>query len=75
MVEANAWMEYINDIVHKKDFETNSYVAENVCTSAAIYGQDGSAWAWSTKFPELKSYELPIEGMDGSVKNVRVNEF
>ena len=57
------------------DYNTNSYVAENVCTVAAIYGQDGSAWAWSPTFPELTTYEFPLEGMDGSVKNVPINEI
>lgn len=50
---ADAWMEYINQIVNKIDFEDNSIVAEGVCENAAIYGQDGSAWAWSPTFPEL----------------------
>ena len=68
-------MEYINQIIHKMDYNTNSYVAENVCTAAAIYGLDGSAWAWSPTFPELTTYEFPLEGMDGSVKNVTVDEI
>ena len=68
-------MEYINQIVHKMDYNTNSYSAENVCTAAAIYGLDGSAWAWSPTFPELTTYEFPLEGMDGSVKNVTVDEI
>ena len=57
------------------DYNTNSYSAENVCSAAAIYGLDGSAWAWSPTFPELSTYEFPLEGMDGSVKNVTVNEI
>ena len=57
------------------DYNTNSYSAENVCSAAAIYGLDGSAWAWSPTFPELTTYEFPLEGMDGSIKNVTVNEI
>ena len=68
-------MDYINQIVNKMDYNTNSYSAENVCAAAAIYGLDGSAWAWSPTFPELTTYEFPLEGMDGSVKNVTVDEI
>ena len=52
------------------DYSTNSYSVTNVCTEAAIYGHDGSAWAWSPGFPELKTYDFPLEAMDGSVTNV-----
>lgn len=46
-------MEYINQIVNKINFETNEILVSGVCESAAIYGQDGAAWAWSPAFPEL----------------------
>lgn len=56
------------------DYETNSWAIENVCTDAAIYGDDGSPWAFSQNFPELKTYEHDLEGMGGEVKKVSVDE-
>lgn len=69
------WQTYIEQIRNKMDYNTNTYTTTNVCTEAAIYGLDGSAWAWSEGFPELKSYDYPMEGMDGSITNVPVNEL
>ena len=50
------WNEYINQILGKLNFDTNEWIATNVCTAAAIYGHDGSCWAYSEHFPELTSY-------------------
>lgn len=76
MVDANAWMEYINQIVNKMDFETNTYSVEGICEAAAIYGHDGSAWAWSPTFPELLNTSVTIEGMSAAdTKTVQVDEF
>jgi hypothetical protein len=47
------------------DYNTNTYTLENVCSAAAIYGVDGSCWAFSPNFPELKDYPFELEGMDG----------
>lgn len=51
--------------MHKMDYDTNTYKIENVCSAVAIYGVDGSAWAFSPNFPELKDYDFELEGMDG----------
>lgn len=76
MVDANAWMEYINQIVNKMDYNTNTYSVEGICDAAAIYGFDGSAWAWSPTFPELLSQSVTIEGMSAAdTKTVQVDEF
>jgi hypothetical protein len=76
MVDANAWMEYINQIMNKMDYDTNSYSVENIVDAAAIYGLDGSAWAWSPNFPELLTRSVTIEGMsDADTKTIDVNEF
>ena len=69
------WQSYIDQVINKMDYNTNTYSIEGACTEAAIYGNDGSAWAWSPGFPELKIYQFPMEGMDGSITNVEVNEF
>ena len=50
---AEAWMEYINQIINKVDFDTGEALVEGICDDAAIYGQQGDAWAWSPNFPEL----------------------
>lgn len=57
------------------DYNTNQWITENVCSAAAIYGQDGTPWAYSPNFPELKTYEFSLEDMDGSSKNVTVDEI
>ena len=57
------------------DYNTNAFTVTGMCQEAAIYGLDGSAWAWSPGFPELKSYTFPMEGLDGSITNVEVNEL
>ena len=57
------------------DFNTNQWVKENVCASAAIYGLDGAAWAWSPTFPELKTYNFELEDMGGNKTSVEVNEI
>ena len=76
MAESNAWMEYINQILNKMDYNTNTYTITGVCDAAAIYGQDGSAWAWSPNFPELSLRDFKIEGMtDADTKIVKVDEF
>jgi len=75
MAEANQWMEYIDQVLNKMDFDNNCWAAEGLCSAAAIYGVDGSAWAWSPNFPELSSYEFPLEDMAGNITNVAVDEI
>ena len=75
MTDANVWMTYIEQILNKLDFDTNEYLIQGACEAAAIYGLDGSAWAWSPNFPELTAYEFPLEDMAGNVTNVAVDEI
>ena len=56
------------------DYGTNTWVKENVCSAAAIYGADGVCWAFSPTFPELLTYDFELEGMDGSKQKISVNE-
>ena len=56
------------------NYDTNEWVKENVCSAAAIYGNDGTCWAYSPNFPELLTYDFELEGMDGGKQNVSVNE-
>lgn len=71
----NQWMEYIQQVLDKMDFNSGEYTETGVTNAAAIYGLDGSAWAWSPNFPELSSYEFPLEDMSGAVTNIPVNEI
>ena len=57
------------------DYNTNTYTLENVCSAAAIYGLDGSCWAFSPNFPELKDYPFELEGMDGGKQTIQVSEL
>lgn len=42
------------------NFDTGEYNETGVCEAAAIYGTDGSAWAWTPNFPELTAYEFQL---------------
>lgn len=76
MAESNAWMEYINQILNKMDYNTKTNTITGVCDVAVIYGQDGSAWVWSLNFPELSLRDFEIEGMTAAdTKIVKVDEF
>ena len=57
------------------NYDTNEYDVENVCSAAAIYGQDGAPWAFSPNFPELKEEEVELEEAPGQIKKVHVNEL
>jgi len=70
---AEQWMEYIQQVVDKMDFNTGAYTETGVCEAAAIYGLDGQPWAWSPNFPELTSYTFQMEGM-GETIPVEVDE-
>jgi hypothetical protein len=56
------------------DFNTNEYTVTGICDEAGIFGNDGSSWAWSPGFPEFKAYDYNMEGMDGSITPVPINE-
>lgn len=68
------WDEYINQVLHKMNYDTNEWDCENVCSAVAIYGHDGNCWAYSPTFPELTTYDHEIEDMGGNKINVPVNE-
>ena len=76
MAEANAWMTYVQQVLDKYDWNTMEPIYTGACEAAAIYGQDGSAWAWSPNFPELLPQSVTIEGMSAAdTKTVQVDEF
>lgn len=56
------WQQYVDQVIHKFDYDTNQWTDENVCDDAAIYGTDGSCWAFTPNFPELKEIEIDIDG-------------
>ena len=76
MAEANAWMTYVQQVLDKYDWNTMTPIYTGACEAVAIYGQDGSAWAWSPNFPELLPQKVTIEGMSAAdTKTVDVDEF
>ena len=68
------WATYIDQIISKLDYDTNEWKAQNVCSDAAIYGHDGTCWAFSPTFPELLTYDHEIEDLGGNKTPVNVNE-
>ena len=68
------WDKYIDQIVHKLNEDETEFEVMDVCSSAAIYGKDGTCWAYSEKMPELKCYVHEIDGM-GEIIKVKVNEL
>ena len=68
------WDQYVDQILHKLDYDKNEWIVQNICSAAAIYGHDGTCWAYSEKFPELKTYQHDIEDMAGNVVPCTVNE-
>ena len=69
------WQTYADQVVNRFDYDTNDWAITNVCNGGAIYGQDGTLWAVSgNEGGDLSTYQHPLEGMDGSVNNVEVNE-
>ena len=60
--------------MYKMNYDTNEWDVQNVCAAVAIYGFDGSCWAYSPTFPELTSYDHEIEDMGGNKINVPINE-
>ena len=56
------------------NYDTNEWTKENVCSAAAIYGDNGDCWAFSPTFPELLTYDFELEAMDGGKESVSINE-
>ena len=59
------WQQYVDQVIHKFDYDTNTWADEDVCEAAAIYGHDGAAWAWTPTFPELKEISVEVDGGEG----------
>ena len=69
------WQTYADQVVNRFDYDANDWAITGVCNGGAIYGQDGTLWAVSgNEGGDLSTYQHALEGMDGSVTNVEVNE-
>ena len=62
-------------IQHKYNKSKQEYTKTNICQHAAIYGLDGTAWAVSSEWPDLREYLFDVEVEDGSKIPIKVNEF
>lgn len=74
---ADAWKEYIDQIVDKYDWNTMQVKHYKECEEAAIFGLDGAGWYWSPGFPDINAdTQVTIEGMTpADTKVIDVNEF
>jgi len=70
----SGWEGYIYQIQHKYNVDKKEYVKLNICQHAAIYGNDGTAWAVSSDWPGLNEYQHEIENDDGSHRVVCLRE-
>ena len=68
------WDKYVDQILHKLNEDETEFDVTGVCTHGAIYGRDGTCWAYSENMPELKCYTHEIDGM-GEIIKVEVNEL
>ena len=58
------------------DYDTNQLTATGVCTEACIYGDDGTAWAYTPNCPELLAdYTFDLPDMVGNTTPVQLNEI
>ncbi len=63
----SAWIGYVQMIIDKYDWETMGPLYSGACEAAAIYGQDGSAWAWSLTFPDFTNeFDRILLAADGN---------
>ena len=53
MAEANAWAEYVNQILDKYNWDTMECLHKKECDEAAIFGLDGTGWYWSPGIPDI----------------------
>lgn len=61
------WQAYADQVLGRFDYEQNTFVINNVCSGAAIYGHDGTLWASAgSEGNNLSSYGHPVEQADGS---------
>ena len=77
MAEANAWAEYVNQIVNKHDWNTMEVLHQKEVDEAAIFGTDGTGWYWSPGFPDINATtSVTVEGMtDADTQTHQINEF
>ena len=71
----SGWEEYVAQVVNKMNYDTNEYDCTNMCTSAAIYGFDGTLWASTGDWKELTNYDFDLEDMTGNITKVPIDEF
>ena len=77
MAEANAWAEYVNQIVDKYNWDTMECLYKKVVDEAAIFGLDDTGWYWSPGFPDINNVtQVTVEGMtDADTQTHNINEF
>ena len=46
----------------------------NVCTHAAIIGNDGTPWATTSEWPALTEYDFELDSLEG-ISTIKVNEL
>ena len=73
MSASNGWDSYIWQIQNSFSAKKGTYFKMNVCTHAAIIGNDGTPWVTTSEWPALTEYEFDLEGLEGTQK-VKVNE-
>ena len=71
----SGWEGYIYQVQHKYSKKKGEYLTTNMVQHAAIYGNDGTAWAVSSDWPGLNEYKHPLDMGDGTTKDVVVDEF
>jgi hypothetical protein len=71
----SGWEGYIYLLQHDYDIKKQEYKKTNVSQHAAIYGNDGTAWAVSSAWPGLNEYKHTMEGDEGNSIEIAVNEF
>ena len=74
---ADAWAEYIAQIVDKYNWSTMECMYKKECEEAAIFGQDGTGWFWTPSFPDINAPSVvTVEGMTAAdTKEIHINEF
>ena len=75
MSASNGWDAYIPLLLNMWSKKQEQFIRSNVSEHAAIIGLDGTTWASSPKWPGLNEYDHPLEGDDGSVTTIKINEL
>ena len=73
---SSGWDALLGELMNKYDAKSSSHKVRNVMKKCAIYGKnDGVLFAAHPPDFKLGKYDHEIEEMDGSKKNVAVNEL